>query len=131
LCDAPKIRTAFKFKRRGELLTSVGTVDVGMEAMRMARKILFQATEINLLLRLREKADGLMPMVEIDSPHYGRVLSELVIKRDVDTDEGELVYFSGLLAEEGYLFPCFKYGIRDRVKENAPKGTGLNSVDMY
>jgi hypothetical protein len=118
LCDAPEIRTAFKFtKRRGDLLTSMGTVDVGMEAMRMARKILFQATEINLFLRLREKADGLMPMVEIDSPRYGRVLSELVIKRDLDTDEGDLVYFSGLLAEEGYLFPCFKYGIRDRVKE--------------
>jgi hypothetical protein len=59
-----------------------------------------------------------MTMVEIDSPCYGRVLSELVIKRDVDTDEGELVYFSGLLAEEGYLFPCFKYGIRDCVKES-------------
>ena len=40
LCDTPEIRTAFKFrKRRGDQLTSVGTVEVGMEALRMARKI--------------------------------------------------------------------------------------------
>ncbi|CAB3982071.1 Hypothetical predicted protein [Paramuricea clavata] len=102
---------------RGELLTSMGTVKVGMEAMRMARKILLKATEINLLVRTCEK-DGFMPMVEIDSPRYGRVLCEQVIKRDVATDKDKLVYLSVFLAEEGYLFPCFKYRIHDHVKHS-------------
>jgi hypothetical protein len=89
-----------------------------MEAMRMARKILFEATEIHLLVRTREKENDFMAMVEIDSPRYGRVLCELMIKRDVATDEDRLVYLSSLLADEGYLFPCFKYGIHDGVKRS-------------
>ena len=120
LCDAPEIRTAFKFKkRRGDgILTSVGTVEVGIEAMRMARKLLFNATEVSLLVRTREsdEGEGAVPTVEIDSPHYRRVLCDVLIKRELDTDEGRWVYLSGLLAEEGYMFPCFRFGIERRIQ---------------
>jgi hypothetical protein len=42
-------------------------------------------------------------------------LCELLISWDVDTEERS-AYLSPLLAREGYMFPCFKYGIESRVK---------------
>ena len=118
LCDAPEIRTAFKFKKRhGEQLTSVGTVEVGMEALRTARKILFKAREVQLLVRTREGDTAATPTVEIDSPRFRRVLCDMMITTDEDGDEQTSAYLSGLLANEGYLFPCFKFGIESRVKE--------------
>lgn len=121
LCDAPEIRTAFKFKkRRGEQsLTSVGTVQVGMEALRVARKILFEATKVQLEVRTCEEC----PRIEIDSPQYRRALCEIFVGRNDedgrddedgrnDEDGGPVFHpLSELLAKEGYMFPSFRYGI--------------------
>ena len=93
LCDMPEIQTAFKFKKcHREQLTSMGTVEVGMEALRTARKILFKAREVHLLVRTHEGETAAMPTVEIENPCYGRALCDMIITRDVDEEEQRLAY---------------------------------------
>lgn len=99
--DAPEIGTAFRiFQQRGEVESAVGTVHIGIESLRAAREIVHDPNVIVFVEVYRQLAS-------LD--HHKRLLLKLGLRDRNDRTKTQ--NFSAVLAQKGYTYSTFKYGI--------------------